>query len=555
MDQSNAGSTTVKFGAGPPLSSLGSIDVTRPVGTVRFHVVKAMTLFLLCLRDLDQLNVYFDNTRNLLVGQKDTVPVVRRFGHPFLAWDTTCQFYLRESLTENPCFLTETGLRRLHRRFGHPSIERLHRLLERAGHEVSSHAIEKIRDFCHHCQVHGSSPRRFKFTLHEDANFNHSIIVDIMYIDGRPVSHIIDEATRFNAARWLSDISARTTWDTLRLAWIDTYLGPPDFVTGDAGKNFVSREFSQLASSVGTIAQSVPVEAHWSIGVVERYHAVLRRAYEIIQDETPDLSKDAKLQMAVKAVNDTAGPDRLVPTLLVFGAYPRMVDYDPPAPSVAARAAALKKATVEVRKLHAQRQVQDALNTRNGPSTTLLHRLPLNSNVLVWREGKTGYSGKWTSPYTLLGIDNETCTVRLPSGPTDFRSTVVKSYMIADDTTDTQENNDQATDTNPEREQTPTTSTTNEETPEQRPQRNHRLPARYRDTEAYMQFEASRLKEINGLLENDVFALVNLDDIPPAHEYLTYALRMRLRTQVLTRPLRSHDLLPRHIMTKRKALC
>ena len=38
--------------------------------------------------------------------------------------------------------------------------------------------------------------------------------------------------------------------------------------------------------------------------------------------------------MAVKAVNDTAGPDGLVPTLLVYGAYPRMSKLDPPAPSI-----------------------------------------------------------------------------------------------------------------------------------------------------------------------------------------------------------------------------
>jgi hypothetical protein len=29
----------------------------------------------------------------------------------------------------------------------------------------------------------------------------------------------------------------------------------------------------------------VPVEAHWSIGLVERYHQPLRRAYEIIKSE------------------------------------------------------------------------------------------------------------------------------------------------------------------------------------------------------------------------------------------------------------------------------
>ena len=38
--------------------------------------------------------------------------------------------------------------------------------------------------------------------------------------------------------------------------------------------------------------------------------------------------------MAVKAINDTAGPDGLVPTLLVYKAYLRMNNLDPPALSI-----------------------------------------------------------------------------------------------------------------------------------------------------------------------------------------------------------------------------
>jgi hypothetical protein len=38
--------------------------------------------------------------------------------------------------------------------------------------------------------------------------------------------------------------------------------------------------------------------------------------------------------MAVKAVNDTTGPNGLVPTLLVYRAYPRIGKLDPPALSV-----------------------------------------------------------------------------------------------------------------------------------------------------------------------------------------------------------------------------
>jgi hypothetical protein len=41
------------------------------------------------------------------------------------------------------------------------------------------------------------------------------------------------------------------------------------------------------------------------------------------------------LQMAVKAINDTAGYDSIVPTLLVFGAFPRITHIDPLALSIA----------------------------------------------------------------------------------------------------------------------------------------------------------------------------------------------------------------------------
>jgi len=65
--------------------------------------------------------------------------------------------------------------------------------------------------------------------------------------------------------------------------------------------------------------------------------------------------------MAFKAINNTAGPDGIVPTLLVFGAYPRMVETDPPSPLVAQCANAIKKAITEVRKLRVECQVANAL--------------------------------------------------------------------------------------------------------------------------------------------------------------------------------------------------
>jgi len=58
--------------------------------------------------------------------------------------------------------------------------------------------------------------------------------------------------------------------------------------------------------------------------------------------------------MAVKAVNDTAGPNGLVPTLLVYGAYPRISNLGPFTPSITERAAIIRKAIAEVVKLRAK---------------------------------------------------------------------------------------------------------------------------------------------------------------------------------------------------------
>ncbi|KHJ33690.1 hypothetical protein EV44_g3111 [Erysiphe necator] len=263
------------------------------------------------------------------------------------------------------------------------------------------------------------------------------------------------------------------------------------------------------------------------------------------------------LQMAVKAVNDSAGPDGLVPTLLVYGAFPKMSELDPPSPTIAQRATAIRKAMEEVNRLRANRQIKDALSTRNGPATASLHDLPLNSDVLVWREGNANKNGKWTGPFTLLSIQNETCSVQLPSGPTNFRSTVVKPYR-KDDVPETFPPIDFPSQTT-SHQSIPSSPTQN--IPNSTPQRTgtppptmepHRilrssLKSRIRTNLSQIpidvsngnsdltfiydmqeptlhasqlphilteSFTESRRKEINGLLEKGVFKVVSISDIP-----------------------------------------
>ena len=73
---------------------------------------------------------------------------------------------------------------------------------------------------------------------------------------------MVDKATIYQAAKWLQNVTAKHIWDALRLFWIDVYLGLTNYIHHDARKNFVSREFCQLATSLGNTTKIVFVEAH-----------------------------------------------------------------------------------------------------------------------------------------------------------------------------------------------------------------------------------------------------------------------------------------------------
>lgn len=424
MDTTRAGEARIKFGPGRLVESLGTVLLDTPAGQLIFHVVKTATPFLMCVQDMNKHFIYFRNITDEVVQLKPdwnaekTFPVVWKWGHPW--------FFTNGVDQDNAMVcLTDVELRRLHRRFGHPSVDRLSHLLKGAGHtDVDASALEAISKFCHHCQLHSSAPQRFKFNLKDDVDFNYEIIVDIMYLLGLPVLHVVDLATSFQAGRFVASLSTKDAWEALRQCWIDTYLGPPDRIVHDAGTNFASTEFRSTARIMGITCKQVPTEAHWSIGKVERYHAPLRRAFDILHAElSGTYTKEAILQATFKAVNDTVGPNGIVPTLLVFGAYPRLTEDSAPTPSSLKRAAAVQKAMKELRKVQAERQINAALGTRNGPDTTVVLDLPLQSEVRVWRE-KHG----WQGPYKLLATDGHDLTLDLPNGPTVFRSTLVQPY-------------------------------------------------------------------------------------------------------------------------------
>jgi hypothetical protein len=144
-------------------------------------------------------------------------------------------------------------------------------------------------------------------------------------------------------------------------------------------KNFTAIKFKQLASSMLIKVKKVLVKAYNSVRLIEQYYALLHRVYKILKKELKNkhINKKMILQITVKAINNSAKPDRIVLTLLVFSSYLRITEINTLSPTIDKRAKAIRATTKEVRRLHTKQQVNNALTIHNRPNTIAIVDLPL----------------------------------------------------------------------------------------------------------------------------------------------------------------------------------
>ena len=134
LDTTRAGEARITFGIGEAVS-IGTTAIKTPLGTVDFHVVPADVPFLLCLADLDRLRATYNNLKDMVFQEGGVqVPVFRMKGHPWMLLDPVKNLVSQDDgiSPTAECHLTETELRQLHRRFGHPSVAHLENVLRRA---------------------------------------------------------------------------------------------------------------------------------------------------------------------------------------------------------------------------------------------------------------------------------------------------------------------------------------------------------------------------------------------------------------------------------------
>jgi hypothetical protein len=86
----------------------------------------------------------------------------------------------------------------------------------------------------------------------------------------------------------------------------------------------MSKEFQSWSAEAGISCHPIAVEQASSMGIGERIHGPLRRTFLKLKLQHPTAPKELLLDVALKGYNDSAGINGLVPTVLVYGAFPKL---------------------------------------------------------------------------------------------------------------------------------------------------------------------------------------------------------------------------------------
>jgi hypothetical protein len=98
--------------------------------------------------------------------------------------------------------------------------------------------------------------------------------------------------------------------------------------------------------------------------------------------------KQFVLQIAIKAINNTAGPNSLIPILLMFGTYPQITTTNTPSLIITKRGKAITKAIKQIAELHIKRQVTDVLKQQNRLNISNTLNVLISKDVLIYKKNK-----------------------------------------------------------------------------------------------------------------------------------------------------------------------
>ena len=170
------------------------------------------------------------------------------------------------------------ALAHLHVVLGHPSADRLKRMLQISGcSQLVLKTAEGLK--CQICQAVRPPGAEPKVSGQRPTRFGEKVLSDSFYIwdmdnERFSVTHLLDGLTEYHVGIVSKQPNASTTAELLQNRWCAVF-GPPEIFQTDGGK-----EYEDVVQKIGRILdfrhEVVPAGAKWRQGQVERHGAVVK---------------------------------------------------------------------------------------------------------------------------------------------------------------------------------------------------------------------------------------------------------------------------------------
>lgn len=206
----------------------------------------------------------------------------------------------------------------------HPSTGSLFNLVNRAYPQNINEQIQQLlqenADDCEHCPKHSVPLFRFPASIpNEKIILNRELLLDLIWLDGKAVLHVLVNETGFQNERFIRNKTAEGQWTDFINCWASVYTDFRETICVDRERTFLYSAFKENKTQVGIDLEFSAIEANNSISQGEPYRHLLRSIFNIITDTRPNMDDKSKLRVAVKDLNDAMGPNSFVPSLFVLG--------------------------------------------------------------------------------------------------------------------------------------------------------------------------------------------------------------------------------------------
>ena len=422
-----------RFGDSPPVTSLKKVMLPIYINNVNLlletEVVPSSVPLLLSKETMikAKANMKFYEGKIEMFGEEQPM-ICTSSGHYSIPIVKESALDCSSIKTDLVLFTTKTNLnsndiaKKLHTQFGHPSCEKLKKLVKNSGMETEElvKAIEEISLNCDICKKFKASKPKPAVTFPLASEFNQTVAMDLKTWekDKTYLFNVIDHATRFAASALIKSKKPNVIVSAFFRIWVSIF-GSPSKVLSDNGGEFANHEFVDMCENLSINFQTTAAEAPWSNGLCEKHNGIVGEVMSKIIEDT-NCSPEIALCWTIMAKNSLQNVFGFSPYQLVFGKTPNLPNvFNDNLPAlegvsgsqlIADHLNALHQARQEFIKLESSEKIRRALRSKTRKHNDIKY---LSGDEVFYKRDS---EKKWKGPARVIGQDGSKVLVKTPTG-------------------------------------------------------------------------------------------------------------------------------------------